>query len=619
MRTRLTRLTGLALLGLLVACSSNTRLAFEFIGFLPVFYVVENPVNPTRARELALALGIETSIIASDGSIRYLDKHLFQHLPMVPVGPGPADEEGHIPSEERFDFEAIRAIQPLAADEARLRAVSALQKAGLNPRRATISVGHSRFQAVSVRGEAVADVALDTQVDFDTVTPNNYPLRGPGASIKVVFDGQGKVTQLQYAYRVLAEGSRAAILSGPQAQRRAAAQYFGVDQAQVTLQGQCARVQAQAGSLCLQSELVYYAPPMGLSVTQIAPHYLFSGRFSLDGTTVEIRRLLIPALANAPEVGLSVTSDGSLAVEGRATVSGGKAPYSYSWASATTALPLHAQEHSIRYNVSSREAVSRETLSVVVTDAEGISTWASQVVMVNAPAPMAKAAPQAQAPHTVGAAWVGASQNLPYSARNVGGFLSQASEAGVQVAFNFGEQLAYQSDFARETDSFGIDSVDLGFYTGHANGLGFSFVTERKKRFFYSEQASWGERDLEWLLIAACGPLQESEFGIPWWRQWGGAFNGLHLLLGYANTTYDNSHEGLLLGQGIFEQKLPLRQAWANAASSIQTPAEIYAVMGVWDARGVNNYNDHFWNLGPVGPDIPGPSVEGFWRLSGPS
>lgn len=618
MRKSLARFLGLALLALLMACGSNTRLAFEFIGFLPVFYVVENPVNPTRARELALALGIDTNIIAPDGSIRYLDRERFQHLPMIAVGAGSADEDGNIPTEERFDFEAIRAIQPFAEDEARLRAVSALQKAGLNPRRATISVGHSRFQAVSARGEAVADVQLDTQVDFDTVTPNNYPLRGPGASIKVVFDGQSKVTQLQYAYRVLAEGPRAALLSQVQAQRRAAAQYFGVDETQVLLQGSCARVQAQAGNLCLQSELVYYAPPMSLAVSQIAPHYLFTGRFSLEGTTVEIRRLLIPAFASAPEVKLRATSDGSRAVEGRATVRGGRAPYTYTWASSTTALPLDTKGESIRYNVSSREAVTRETLSVVVTDAEGISTWASQAVAVNGPAP-ASLSTQALTAQSVGAAWVGISQNLPYSAENVGGFLRQAIGVGVQVAFNFGEQLAYQSDFARDTDEFGIDSVDLGLYTGHANGLGFSFITERKKRFFFSEQASWGERDLEWLVIAACGPLQETEFGIPWWRQWGGAFNGLHLLLGYANTTYDNNREGLLLGQGIFEQKLPLRQAWASAASSIQTPSEIYAVMGVWDTRGVNNYNDHFWDLGPVGPDIPRPSLEGFWRLSGPS
>jgi hypothetical protein len=283
-------------------------------------------------------------------------------------------------------------------------------------------------------------------------------------------------------------------------------------------------------------------------------------------------------------------------------VSGGRAPYAYTWASSTTALPPDTQGDSIRYTVGSREAVTRETLSVVVTDADGISTWASQAVAVNAPA----AAPlraQALAAQSVGTAWVGLSQNLPYSAGNVGGFLRQASRAGVQVAFNFGEQLAYQSDFARDTDAFGIDSVDLGLYTGHANGLGFSFITERKKRFFFSEQASWGERDLEWLVIAACGPLQEAEFGISWWQQWGGAFNGLHLLL----------------GQGLFEQKLALRQAWANTASSIQTPNEIYAVMGVWDTRGVNNYNDHFWDLGPVGPDIPKLNQDGFWRLTGPS
>lgn len=613
------RLLGLSILLLLIGCGSNTRLSFEIIGLLPVLVIVENPVNPTRARLLAEALGIDTNIIAGDGSIRYFDKERFQRLPMIPVGAGPADEEGNAVREERFDFEAIRAIKPFDPEEARLRALSALQKAELNPRGATIRVGHSRFQAVSAKGEPVADVQLDTHVDFDNVTPNNYPIRGPGADIKVVFDGQGNVTQLQYAYRVLAEGSRAAVISLAQAQRKAAAEYFGVDEAQVSLQGQCAQVQAQAGNLCLQSELIYYAPPIELPVTQIAPHYLFTGKFSVDGTTVEIRRLLIPAFAGAPEVKLSVTSDGSRAVEGRATVSGGRAPYTYAWASATTALPPAERGDSIRYNVASREAVTRETLSVVVTDADGVSAWTTQAVTVNAPAPAAQVGGQALSSQSVGAAWVGISQNLPYSSDNVNGFLGQATKAGVRVAFNFGEQLAYQSDFARDTDEFGIDSVDLGFYTGHANGLGISFITERRRRFLYSEQASWGERDLEWLVIAACGPLQEVEFGIPWWQQWGQAFNGLHLLLAYANTTYDNNREGKLLGQYIFEQRLSLRQAWANTASSIQTTKEIYAVMGVWDTRGVNNYNDHFWDLGPVGPDIPRLSVEGYWRLSGPS
>jgi hypothetical protein len=409
------------------------------------------------------------------------------------------------------------------------------------------------------------------------------------------------------------------VLSEGQARRRAAAEYFKVDEKQVVLQGQCASVRAQAGQTCLNSELIYYAPPIDLPISQIAPHYLFSGSFVLDGTSIEIRKLLIPAIENAPQVELTLSSDGVSAIEAKATVKGGKAPYSYAWMSSTTTLPSGAAGPTLSYKVAGREAIARETLSVVVTDGDGLSAWTSQAVAVSVPAPAPLVGPQQSGKLSVGAEWVGLSQNLPYAQGNVGGFLDQVSKAGVDIAFNFGEQSAYQSDFSKDTDEFGIDSVDLGFYTGHANGLGFSFDTERKKRFFYSDLASWGEKDLEWLIIAACGPLQETGFGIPWWKQWGQAFAGLHLMLAYGGTTYDNNREGRLFGQEVFEKRLPLRQAWANTATSIQTADEVYGVMGVWGSQGVNNYNDHFWGLGAVGPDIPRQGVEGYWRLSGPS
>ena len=142
---------------------------------------------------------------------------------------------------------------------------------------------------------------------------------------------------------------------------------------------------------------------------------------------------------------------------------------------------------------------------------------------------------------SVGAEWIGITQGLPYASSNTRGFLSKVEKAGVNVAFNWGEQVAYHKDFAKETDSQGIETVDFLFYTGHAYGLGFFFESKEEKRSFTSDQASWGEQDLEWLLIAACGPLQEKEAGIPWWLQWGRAFNGLHLMLAYANTTFDNN------------------------------------------------------------------------------
>ncbi len=37
--------------------------------------------------------------------------------------------------------------------------------------------------------------------------------------------------------------------------------------------------------------------------------------------------------------------------------------------------------------------------------------------------------------------------------------------------------------------------------------------------------------------------------------------------------------------------------------------------MGVYGPGGVNNYNDYFWGQGPVGPDIPRTSIQGYWRV----
>jgi Family of unknown function (DUF6345) len=607
----------------LAGCVNSPILKFGFIGFLPVLYIVENPVNPTRAKSLADALGIAEDIIAGDGSIRYLNEEQFQALPMVPGTVGANDEDGNPVTQESFDFATIRALKPLTDSDVLAKAKAALEQAGLNPQGGEPKIGHSRFEAVGIGGEVVADVLLDTQIDFELVTPNGYPLKGPGADIKIVFDGAGVVTQLQYAFRTLVEGSSQNILSLQQAKHKAAAEYFDVSEDQISVQGQCASARGQLGSLCLESELVYYAPPIELEITQVLPHYLFTGTFEVEGKSLEVRKLLVPAVENAMEVSLSMITDGSTSIQAQATVTGGRGPYQYVWSSSSTTLPLSESGSSLSYQVAGREAIKRETSSVVVTDADGVSAWTSQAVTVNALAPAALQLASLQTQQTanlsVGAEWIGLSQSLPYSKDNAGGFLRAASEAGINVAFNYGDEAAYQRDFAKETDAFGIDNVDMTFYTGHATGLGFTFASERDRRMFYADQASWGEKDLEWLVIAACGPLQETEFGIKWWQQWGKAFNGLHLMLAYGTTTYDNNREGRVLGQEIFAKGLTLRQAWANTATEIQTPEEIYAVMGVWDASGVNNYDDHFWNLGPVGPDIPALSVVGYWRLSGPS
>ncbi|XYH93671.1 DUF6345 domain-containing protein [Sorangium sp. So ce1128] len=59
--------------------------------------------------------------------------------------------------------------------------------------------------------------------------------------------------------------------------------------------------------------------------------------------------------------------------------------------------------------------------------------------------------------------------------------------------------------------------------------------------------------------------------------------------------------------------------AWTTAAIEIQPDDEvIYAVMGAFGPGWtVPNYNDYFWDKGPVGPDLRGADKLGYWRISG--
>jgi len=48
----------------------------------------------------------------------------------------------------------------------------------------------------------------------------------------------------------------------------------------------------------------------------------------------------------------------------------------------------------------------------------------------------------------------------------------------------------------------------------------------------------WGNRDLEWLVIEACGPLRPLSDGKDVIERWGPTFAGLHILLGYATVSW---------------------------------------------------------------------------------
>ncbi|AUX43744.1 hypothetical protein SOCE26_051990 [Sorangium cellulosum] len=320
----------------------------------------------------------------------------------------------------------------------------------------------------------------------------------------------------------------------------------------------CAAALGEGAAPAAEPELVYYAPPLSSDARWILPHYVCSARRRSGEEEVDVRKVIVPAALGAPAAAVSALS---------------------------TRL---------------RGAAARS----------------------EEPRPTAPA-PGQGAQGTVGAEWVGRCGGLSHSKANVDGMLARFQASGIGPRFNWGDHRAWEVDFKDPAlggqDVSFADSVDLTFYTGHANGSGFMFCTNMSDGFLHFTDARWGNAELEWMVVAACGPLQDDAGA--WRYRWAGAFDGLHLLLGYATESFDDTTEGAAFAGRLLDEAspAPLRQAWATTAIEVQPDDQvIYAVMGVYGPDWtLPNYEDHFWGMGPVGPDLRGAEKLGFWRISG--
>ena len=205
------------------------------------------------------------------------------------------------------------------------------------------------------------------------------------------------------------------------------------------------------------------------------------------------------------------------------------------------------------------------------------------------------------------------------------GLRSTFASKGVPTAFTWGDSLAWESDF-RSADALYVDNVDLEFYTGHANGDGWVTSPSQGDGFVSTGEARLGDRDLEWLGIAACGPLEGIQTGDL--SRWLSTFDGLHQLMGYATVTYDNTIEGPHLASyltgdpgGIFgigaRPPYKVWQSWAQMAIDAQGPSEIWGTMGVTGPGWTADVDEYFWGRGPTGPDIRASQRTGWWWIWG--
>lgn len=215
-----------------------------------------------------------------------------------------------------------------------------------------------------------------------------------------------------------------------------------------------------------------------------------------------------------------------------------------------------------------------------------------------------------------GTEWLGKPWGLQLTQSNANGFtdgLLSDSGVGWSSSFDWGDYLVWESDFDASDDIW-VDNVDFLFYTGHANLNG--WVTNTPSSTFVDHSIVgqfpdtpgdlWGDKDLEWLVIAACGPHQDDrivagEGSGNAFDRWRGAFDGLHIMLAYATVTSDTAEEGKRLVK-YGKQGMTLIQSWFKLAKEVQ-PAGVW-VTAMWaETPGNDASQDHLPGHGYIAQD----------------
>lgn len=627
-------------------------------GTLPTFEVTDGPVvTPEAADALAEALGIPSdNLVDDDGAIRYLDADAFVALPMNEVPPASLQAIATSDVDEQtgpvmaFDFAAIGLLPAVSEARALTLAADALAAANLTPGglgigslAATPEVNFAQFEAFDVQGVKVAEARLDGQVAYD-LKLGTRRLMGPGAVVQLSFDGAEKPTQVAFALRGLQQSDPIQIVSSARAEDHATALYLAAhpDLRPLDVEYQC-------------EDLVYYAPPLGLAtVEEIFPHYDCSGTATTGevGTTqtqqFELLRNLVPAVDDVPVATLtaSIVSGKQDTLQYTVAVSGGTAPYTVVVSSGTTAYVAEATVSATTtgsypvypFSFKTEEPLASERVLVSVSDANGlVGVPVSQDVPFPSDALFAQAPQELVAPAVSGVVDFGTTRGVcDLGAGMQSGFRERMVDAGASNRFNWSCMSSWERDF-RETgtglDPSYVDNVDMTFYIGHGWPGGFTFdnATKDKGALFHNDPARtvrWGNQDLEWLALVSCSVLRQDAPGSggAWYQRWGQEFDGLHLLLGFHTSAYDWSGFGRrfadwMLGRELGFLTLPpvtIVGAWLQASKEQQPDGVVPAVMGVYGTGGISNYGDYFHGKGPVGPDLRGADIAGWWYLRGP-
>ncbi len=259
----------------------------EFPTVLPVYKVTGNGISRDQLDRLAHVFRIKAPALDEYGAAHFSDVNAFISLPMKELAPDnkrDSEDDGGL-IYEGFDYEAIAKIRVLDLKSAAEKVSGVFRELDLLPRGATPVASHSRFEAVSSKGDVIADQPIDTAVSYQFQL-NDIPLEGPGANIRVAFGAEGSVTQLSYAYRTLEEAGKVPVVDESEARKRCATWTTGYD---IELGGD------------ITPSLAYFAPALSEKKEYLEPSIRCE---AVDAKGVASQIYFVPAAVDAEPIPL---------------------------------------------------------------------------------------------------------------------------------------------------------------------------------------------------------------------------------------------------------------------------------------------------------------------------
>jgi hypothetical protein len=110
----------------------------------------------------------------------------------------------------------------------------------------------------------------------------------------------------------------------------------------------------------------------------------------------------------------------------------------------------------------------------------------------------------------------------------------------------------------------------VGLNPATMSDRGASMVTPETAR----QASHWGTGELRWIVVGACGPLQDARAGGAGNAEinWADAFNGLQGLLGFADVSTAKAEEGPQFARYLLQGE-SVKEAWFKAAADTQSGA----------------------------------------------